>query len=67
MSDLDAILTIEQGDEGPEKTLEAWAHLIRSGVVWKLQGFYQRGAIELIGAGWISPEGEILSELSSNH
>ena len=61
MSDLDAILLIEGGDEGPAKTLEAWATLIRSGTVWKLQGFYQRGARELIGAGWISPEGEVLS------
>jgi hypothetical protein len=67
MDDLDAILLIEGGSEHPAETLEAWATLIRSGTVWKLQGFYQRGATELVKAGWISPDGKVLSNESSDH
>lgn len=63
MDATDACITIEQGDAGPEKIMEAWAYLIRTGIVWQLQGFYGRGAEHLIEAGWISPEGEILKNL----
>ena len=41
------------------ETLHAWAFLIKSGQVWKLQGFYGRGATELIEQGWITKEGEV--------
>lgn len=66
MDTVEAVMTIEGGEAGPEKIMEAWAHLIKTGVVWQLQGFYQRGAHQLIRAGWISPEGEILSPVESS-
>jgi hypothetical protein len=42
--------------------VELFAFLIRSGLVWTLQGWYGRAALDLIDAGIISSEGEILSE-----
>lgn len=52
MTDLDAILTIENNDAATEEDLiAAWQHLITSGTVWELQGSYQRGAYRLISNG----------------
>ena len=39
--------------------LEAWALLIETGDCWSLQGFYGRGATNLINRGIISKEGKI--------
>lgn len=41
------------------ETLEAWAYLIKTGQVWSLQGFYGRGATDLIENGWITKDGQI--------
>jgi len=43
-----------------EDQLEAWAYLIKTGEVWGLQGWYGRTARDLIDAGKISKEGEVL-------
>lgn len=40
--------------------VEAWAHLIRTGEVWQLQGSYGRGARALIDNNNISASGVIL-------
>lgn len=39
--------------------LRAWAYLIKTKQVWSLQGFYGRGATELIRSGYISETGRI--------
>lgn len=39
--------------------LRAWAYLIRTGTVWQLQGFYGRGATDLIDNGIISSTGRV--------
>ena len=39
--------------------LDAWAYLIRTGQCWSLQGFYGRGAANLIEQGYITKDGEI--------
>lgn len=44
---------IEEGDEAD--MLEAWQHLIDSGMVWHLQGSYGRMAEQLIDAGLCNP------------
>lgn len=50
--DLDAILYIEEEDQPDEETLvAAWQHLVDTGIVWKLQGFYGRNASQMIEAG----------------
>ena len=53
MNTLEAILTIET-DEGAseDEQIAAWQHLIDTGVVWTLQGWYGRGAVNLINAGF---------------
>lgn len=61
-SDFEACGTIEgftNDDPTKREVIEAWAHLIRTGTCWHLQGFYGRGARDVIEAGTVSPEGEI--------
>ena len=42
-----------------EQQLQAWAYLIKDGIVWSLQGFYGRNATSLIENGLITKEGII--------
>ncbi|UMO76058.1 hypothetical protein [Planktothrix phage Pra-JY27] len=61
MTTLEACLICEGEKEADEATvLEAWAYLIRTGVVWSLQGFYGRTAADLIEGGTISRDGKVL-------
>tara|TARA_R100001244_G_scaffold59241_1_gene49874 strand:+ start:45 stop:239 length:195 start_codon:yes stop_codon:yes gene_type:complete len=41
---------IEEADD--EQQIAAWQHLINTGIVWTLQGWYGRGAVHLIDAGF---------------
>lgn len=44
--------------ESEEEMLAAWQHLVDTGLVWKLQGWFGRTAQHLIDEGVISaPEG----------
>jgi hypothetical protein len=47
-----------------QEQLEAFAYLIKTGIVWKLQGWFGRIAHELIGEGVISEQGDILLGLN---
>lgn len=40
-----------------EEVLAAWQYLIDTGAAWSLQGFYGRGAAQLIQAGICTPGG----------
>ena len=40
-----------QEPDYPEQYVEAWQHLITTGLVWQLQGFFQRTAHRLISEG----------------
>lgn len=44
-----------QEAESPEQYLEAWQHLIDTGLAWTLQGFFGRTATRLIEAGACLP------------
>jgi len=49
---LDFIMRFEEGElESEEEMVEGFQHLIDSGMVWQLQGFYGRTARDLIDAG----------------
>jgi len=60
MDDFTATM-IAEGVEvaSPQKTLEAWAHLIKTGLCWSLQGFFGRTAQTFIDNGMISSGGTI--------
>lgn len=40
--------------ESEEQVLEAWQHLVDTGLAWKLQGWFGRTAQHLINEGYIS-------------
>ena len=42
-----------------EDSLRSWAHLIRTGLCWHLQGWYGRRATDFIEGGIISRDGII--------
>lgn len=42
-----------------ESYFKAWSHLIKSGDVWTLQGYYGRSANDYINAGIIDQDGTI--------
>jgi len=54
-----------------EDVIEAWAYLIRTGLVNKLQGWFMQAAQTLIQQGIISEEGviswETLNEIEGNN
>jgi hypothetical protein len=62
MTDFRATMIAEGVEEAESTTevLEAWSHLIKTGLCWRLQGFFGRSAASLIENGIISKEGEIL-------
>ena len=53
MKDFDAIMIAEGVDEADseDQMIEAWQHLINTGLCWKLQGWFGRNASALIEAG----------------
>lgn len=57
MDDITAIGIAEGfiANEGPEHEIEAWQHLIDTGLCWTLQGWFGRTAEHLIGIGACVP------------
>lgn len=52
MNDFDAVMIAEGVQEASyDETIEAWQHLIDTGLCWKLQGFFGRTAKHLIDQG----------------
>ena len=41
--------------ESEQQEIEAWQHLVDTGIVWKLQGWFGRNAARLIDNGIIQP------------
>ena len=54
---MNAIMIAEGAEEPTEKMgyIDAWQHLVDTGEVWKLQGFFGRTAMRLISDGLITP------------
>ena len=42
-----------------EQQIEAWAYLIKTGLAYKLQGWFGRAAQSLIAKGLVNSQGEI--------
>jgi len=51
MTDFEAISKIELEDSTDDEFIEAFQHLINTGTVWRLQGWYGRMAHHLIKSG----------------
>lgn len=47
-----AIIAFEQGEMEREDIVDLFQHLIDTGMVWQLQGFYGRTAKDLIEEGY---------------
>ena len=55
LSSYDAVGLAEGFVEGTEEeVIEAWQHLVNTGLAWKLQGWFGRTASDLIDAGIIN-------------
>lgn len=59
MDYIDSIIAYEQGDMTEQEIVYFFAELIKSGIVWELQGHYGRTASALIREGWIDSEGNV--------
>jgi hypothetical protein len=58
MTDLEAILTIEEDNNASEEEIiEAWQQLANSGAWRHFQGFYQRGMWKLVAQGLVTLPG----------
>ena len=44
--------------ESEEQVIKAWQHLVDTGLVWSLQGWFGRTATQLIEQGVIKAKGE---------
>lgn len=52
MDNLRAVMIAEGAEESTEEEFfSAWQHLIDTGVVWQLQGFFGRQAADMIAGG----------------
>lgn len=58
MDIVDRMIAFECGDIDEAGILQLFSELIKSGMVWTLQGSYGRTASALIEAGYISEDGE---------
>jgi len=59
MDDLTSkLITYEEGHLSDEETINLFQHLVDTGLVWSLQGFYGRTAVVLIEKGYITSKKE---------
>jgi hypothetical protein len=59
--DLVSLLTdFEMGELDSHETLQLFGALISTGTINSLQGYYQRTARDLVDAGYLSNEGDVL-------
>jgi hypothetical protein len=59
MDTLTAVLIAESADfaDSEDQYLEAWQHLVNTGLAWQLQGWFGRTAQAYIDNGYIQPAG----------
>jgi len=57
---VDKIIAYESGELNAENVLELFSELVKNGMIYSLQGSYQRQAQGLIEAGYIDDKGNIL-------
>ncbi len=58
-----AIIAYENDDLDEHESIMLFGELIRTGVVWQLQGGYGRTAAALINGGFIAADGTVLATI----
>ena len=58
---LDLLMNFEMGELDSQGTLRLFSELIRTGALSHLQGYYQRTAMDLVDAGYLANNGDILA------
>jgi len=58
LNQVDNIIAYEQGELDGNAMLNPFASLVKTGMVWSLQGSYGRQAAYLIQRGYLTPAGE---------
>jgi hypothetical protein len=51
MNTMDAVMNVEMGRCDEDTYIKSMQHLIDTAIVWRLQGFFGRRAVEMIEAG----------------
>ena len=54
-------MNFEMGELDSQGTLRLFSELIRTGALSHLQGYYQRTAMDLVDAGYLANNGDILA------
>lgn len=54
------VIAFEEGEMTEDEAVEFIGGLVKSGMAWRLQGFYGRTANSMIEAGLISEDGDVL-------
>lgn len=55
------LMNFEMGELDSQGTLRLFSELIRTGALSHLQGYYQRTAMDLVDAGYLANNGDILA------
>jgi hypothetical protein len=59
------IVAFESGELSGDGVLALFSHLVKTGLVWTLQGSYGRSAESLIENGYLDNKGTILKEFDN--
>ena len=63
MNMYDAVMNVEEGQCDEDTYIASMQHLINTGIVWRLQGFFGRRAVEMIENGTCTaPDGVDINE-----
>ena len=62
---VDSIIAYEQDELGMKEEIELFSKLVKNGQAWTLQGHYGRTAKQLIEAGYLDSQGNILNKAKS--
>jgi hypothetical protein len=54
------VIAFEEGELTEEEAVEFIGGLLKSGMAWRLQGYYGRMAVSMIEAGLLSEDGDVL-------
>jgi len=60
---VEAMINFENGELNLRSTIKLFSHLIKTGKVWQLQGFYSKTANAAIAAGYLDNNGNINEEM----